>query len=89
MKHITEEYGQQTNLLTLTADDYWKLEPFLKALGIRTRMTKMYGNEVTIQGDNPYKHWLALNRRLNQGTEVTWECAERDMSEFGINCYKR
>lgn len=57
MKHITEEYGMDTNELTLTWEEYKQLEPFLKKLGVRTRSIISDSNQLTIQGENPYKTW--------------------------------
>lgn len=80
MKHITEEYGQETNLLTLTHEELEQLEPFLKALGVRCRITICDSKECTIQAHNPYKTWISPTDR---------KFADDEMTEFSINCYKR
>ena len=80
MKHITEEYGQKTNLLTLTHEELKQLEPFLKALGVRCRCTQYNSKECTIQAENPYKVLISPTDR---------KLADDEMTEFSINCYKR
>ena len=80
MKHIKEEYGQETNLLTLTHEELDQLEPFLKALGVRCRCTLYDSKECTIQAENPYKFWIDSKDR---------KFADDDMTEFSIKCYKR
>lgn len=51
MKHITEEYGMETNNLTLTWEEYRQLESFLIKLGVRTRAIISDRNGLTIQGE--------------------------------------
>ena len=80
MKHITEEYGMETNLLTLTHEEYTQLEPFLKQLGIRCRITMRDSKEMTIQAENPYKYWIDDKGR---------RAADYDMSDDGILCYRK
>lgn len=81
MKHIKEEYGMETNLLTLTNEEFDQLEPFLKALGIRCRYTQFNSKECTIQAENPYKFWIDHpdGRKL----------ADKDMTEFSIACFRK
>lgn len=81
MKHITEEYGMETNLLTLTPEELEQLEPFLKKLGIRCRTTTWNREECTIQAENPYKFWI--------GHPNGKKIADDEMSDFRIKCYKR
>ena len=81
MKHITEEYGIETNELSLTWDEYEQLEPFLIKLGVRTRSIISDRNGLTIQGENPYKTWA--------NHPMCKEIADDEMSDFKINCYKR
>ena len=80
MKHITEEYGQETNLLVMHHEDYYVLDRFLRGLGVRIRATEWYGDTVTIQGDNPYKIYISREDR---------KMAERWMTEEEIDRYKR
>ncbi len=89
MKHINERYGQPENLLSLTPEEYKELEPFLKALGVRTRTTRWSHEEVIIQADNPYKWWLTINRNIDDALKTTYNCASEAMSDFSISCYKR
>ena len=81
MKHITEEYGMDTNKLTLTWEEYRHLEPFLKKLGVRTRSIISDSDQLTIQGENPYKTWAKH--------PMCKEIADEEMTDFKINCYKR
>lgn len=81
MKHITEAYGMPANDLTLTHEELKQLEPFLKALGVRCRITISDRNECTIQAENPYKTWA--------GHPQAREIADEEMSDFRIRCYKR
>ena len=81
MKHITEEYGMETNLLTLNSEDLEQLEAFLKQLGIRCRCITWNRKECTIQAENPYKFWM--------GHPMGKELADKDMTEFSIKCYKK
>lgn len=81
MKHITEEYGVETNELTLTWEEYKQLEPFLEKLGVRTRTIISDGEQLTIQGENPYKTWAKH--------PMCKEIADDEMSDFKISCYKR
>lgn len=80
MKHITEKYGVETNMLTLTHDELKELEPFLRALGVRCRATISDSAEVTIQAENPYKTWAGHTdgKRL----------AEFEMTDYEIKHYK-
>lgn len=80
MKHITKEYGQSTNLLELTQDEYKALEPFLVALGVRSRATMWMGETVKIQAENPYKEWISREDR---------SFADEAMSERGMSFYKQ
>lgn len=93
MKHIPEEYGQKCNLLELTQDEYAALEPFLLALGVRTRTTSCWVEDGSIvckiQAENPYKTSLSGYRGLNDITALAYEMAEREMAPFSISCYKR
>lgn len=93
MKYISEEYGQKCNLLELTQSEYAALEPFLLALGVRTRSTSYWvedGSTVCkIQAENPYKVSLIGHKRLNDITARAYEIAEREMAPFSISCYKR
>lgn len=81
MKHITEQYGVETNMLTLTHDELKELEPFLKALGVRCRATISDSAAVTIEAENPYKTWA--------GHPDCKHIADDQMTDFGIKCYKR
>lgn len=81
MKHITEEYGMKTNLLTLTHEELKQLEPFLKVLGVRCRTTISDRDECTIQAENPYKTWAGHPKARDIGDEA--------MTDFSIACYKR
>lgn len=80
MQHITEEYGQETNLLVMNHDDYYILDKFLRGLGVRIRTTEWHGDTVTIQGDNPYKDWISREDR---------KLADRDMTDDAVDIYKR
>ena len=57
MEHITTKYGQPCNLIKLPIDEWWSLEPFLRNLGIRARITIDDGKFVTIQAENLYKFY--------------------------------
>ena len=81
MKHIIEEYGMETNELTLTWEEYRQLEPFLKKLGVRTRSIISDSEQLTIQGENPYKTWIDHPK----GRVI----ADDEMTDFKIRCYKR
>lgn len=81
MKHITEKYGVEENLLTLTHEELKELEPFLKALGIRCRVTISDSAEVTIQAENPYKTWA--------GHPDCERIADDQMTDSEIANYKR
>ena len=63
MKHVTERYGEPANDLTLTRDEYFNvIDPFLLALGIRSRVCLMWsenGQEmVMIQAENLYQGFI-------------------------------
>lgn len=81
MKHVTEKYGVELNLLTLTHEELSQLEPFLKLLGVRVRTTIWDSKECTIEADNPYKTWA--------GHPKARDIADKEMSDFSISCYKR
>ena len=44
--------------MELTREEYSQLEPFLLALGVRTRMTSLYNGIMTIQAENAYRSSL-------------------------------
>ena len=79
MKHITMEYGSETNQLKLTFAELNELRPFLEKLGVRCRVTEFYGHDVTIQAENPYKSWIDERQR---------KIADKEMSEDGIMAYQ-
>ena len=81
MKHITEEYGMETNELSLNWYEYEQLEPFLIKLGVRTRAIISDRNGLTIQGENPYKLW-ATHPKCK-------EIADEAMDDLHIKRYKR
>lgn len=93
MKYIPEEYGQKCNLLELTQDEYAALEPFLLALGVRTRTTSFWAEDGSIvckiQAENPYKTSLSSYKALDDITALAYKSAEREMEPFSISCYKR
>lgn len=93
MKYISEEYGQKCNLLELTQDEYDALEPFLLALGVRSRTTSSWveGDLIVnkIQADNPYKVSLTAYKGINDITAHAYESAEREMEPFRLSCYRR
>lgn len=93
MEHITTEYGKTCNLLELTRKEYNALEPFLLALGVRTRSTMSHyksGVEILkIQAENPYKTSLCCYRGLNDVISHAFKFAEREMRPDAISCYKR
>jgi hypothetical protein len=80
MKHITTEYGSETNKLELTFGELDALRPFLEKLGIRCRVTEFFGHDVTIQAENPYKSWIDDRQR---------KIADDEMSEDSIKAYAR
>ena len=81
MEYIKEQYGVESNLLSLTADEYKVIEPFLLAHGVRSRVTMISGGVYTIQAENTYKSWMrdAFDRKL----------AEDDLTGFRLECYQR
>lgn len=81
MKHITEEYGMETNELSLSWDEYAHLEPFLIKLGVRTRAIISDRDGLIIQGENPYRTW-ANHPKCK-------EIADEAMDDLHIKCYKR
>lgn len=82
MKHITNQYGAETNLLELTLDEYEVLRAFLKKLGVRCRTTKWDSNGIAvIQAENPYKYWI--------GHAEGEKWANKDMSDESIKLYQR
>lgn len=58
MNHITQEYGEPTNLLEMRTEDFDSLRGFLRAAGVDIRMVKEYAGTCTIQaqihGKNGY-----------------------------------
>ena len=81
MEHITKEYGMDVNFLKVSKDEYKVLEPFLLALGVRTRITTIEGNEYTIQAENSYKTWM--NNPHDR------KCAEDQLKGFTLQCWQR
>ena len=61
MTHITTEYGQPTNLITCTEQEFWTLKDFLNSIGVEIRMTSHCGDEITFQAQNGYKDWVELH----------------------------
>ena len=61
MTHITTEYGQPTNLITCTKQEFWTLKEFLNSIGVEIRMTSRCGDEITFQAQNGYKDWVKLH----------------------------
>lgn len=62
MKHITMEYGQETNLIESTLEEFDILKKFLEKHGVLIRKCIMCGDVVTWQAKNPYQIWANLNR---------------------------
>lgn len=60
MKHITEEYGQETNIMQSTLEEYHILKNFLTMYGIEVRMISIIDNTVEWQIRNGYKDWAHL-----------------------------
>lgn len=89
MKHITEEYGTETNLLQLTREEYEQLEPFLRQLGIRCRATMWDSKEMTIQAENPYKYQLHSAAVVNSEIKRYEQYADELMTDKCLNLYKR
>lgn len=84
MKHITEEYGMDENLLELTLEEYKVLDAFLSKLGVRSRVTLAWTENgvdmVKIQAENPY--WACI-----RGHDKKF--ADSLMEPFSLECYKR
>lgn len=89
MKHITEEYGTETNLLQLTQEEYKQLEPFLRQLGIRCRTTTWDSKEMTVQAENPYKYQLHSAAVGNSEIKRYEQYADELMTDKYISLYKR
>lgn len=83
MTHITEEYGQKCNLLSVSSEDLDHLEGFLKELGVRVRVTRMFGDICFIQGENPYKIYAGQH----DGKAKAY--GDEAMSDSAIYVYKR
>ena len=49
MKHITEEYGVETNLLEMKTSDFDELHEFLKNIGVDLRMVSEYAGICKVQ----------------------------------------
>ena len=84
MKHITQQYGEPCNDLELTTEEFKIIEPFLRALGIRSR-TVVYevvdGTPIhRIQAENVYKSCIGDAER---------KFADTLMSEASIGAYQR
>jgi len=60
MEHITEEYGQKTNLIKSSSEEFFILKTFLEQHGILIRMCSMYDGKVVWQAENPYQVWANL-----------------------------
>ena len=82
MEHITEQYGEEANILMLSFDELEELEPFLKTLGVRLRITAWYGNTCKIQAENPYKDYSYFDSKVKQ-------LGDKAMSDREIRNYKR
>ena len=65
MKHITEEYGQETNKMQSTLEEYHILKGFLTMYGIEVRTILIVGNMVEWQIRNGYKDWSNFYRNNN------------------------
>lgn len=82
MEHIREQYGSQVNYLKLTRDEYKALEPFLLALGVRSRVTQIDTDRTyTIQAENVFKSCMT-NRNDR-------EYAEHFLTNEMIEVYQR
>ena len=94
MVRITEQYGQETNLLRLTGEELEQLEPFLRALGVRMRSCVVWWEDGVryheVQAENPYKVWayLAGNGRSIPADYVRKQ-GDDEMTDFRISTYKR
>ena len=55
MEHITEQYGQECNILKLTSSEFWTLKEFMGPMGVELRAISYDGatDIYTIQGRNP------------------------------------
>ena len=89
MKHIAEEYDMKTNLLTLTREEYAQLEPFLRQLGIRCRVTTWDSKEMIIQAENPYKNELHIAAVSDLEIKRYEQRADELMTDEYISLYKR
>ncbi len=89
MKHITKQYGQRTNLLELTEEDYRQLEGFLKELGVRTRRVSsdLGAGTTVIQAENPYKVQLELHSKYHPAESIL-AFADKQMTDDEIARYK-
>lgn len=89
MKHITKQYGQRTNLLELTEEDYSQLEGFLVKLGVRTRrVSSDWGAGTTvIQAENPYKVQLDLYSKYHTAESIL-AFADEKMTDDEVARYK-
>jgi len=81
MEHITKEYGMEVNFIKVSKDEYKALEPFLLALGVRTRVTIISNGEYTIQAENSYKTWMSSSYDRKN--------AENQLTGYALECWKR
>ena len=78
MKHITMEYGQETNLMESSVEEFYVLKCFLEKHGVLIRMCSLCDGIVVWQARNPYQVWANLNASVCPSTK---KIADEEMED--------
>lgn len=77
----------KNNRMQLTREEYSQLEPFLLALGVRTRMTMIDSGIITVEAQNVYEEAMPIwaDQRVKAGFQ---EKAEKMLTPDELNKYR-
>lgn len=71
-------------MMALSKEEYKAIEPYLRGIGVRTRITAIKGGVYYVQADNPYMRYVGL-----YGPGQAKRLSDDAMTDAAISCYKR